>query len=264
MKLEMGFTSESVGNRFGINILLDYVNQSYGWNAGIECVNGIIESYEYGTPTTPFVFSKEKEECITSGIPIILSKEEFLSKLPNLKECIFYTGAGLSISAGIWDLAQLRSHFLLDNFEQFKEAIKSNRDYFIKMCKQFAIQLYETEPTDAHKIISLLQKKYHCYVFTENRDILHQKTCKQVITRNNFVRSEILMYKKNLIVVGLSKDHTNLIKHYRKYSKGKPIFVINQNVIPEYVQEGDYYLPIDVQELFTTIYKEYLNEYILF
>lgn len=249
MKLEMGFASEFDGNRFGIKLLLNYTDQRYGWNARIEYKNGIVEFYEYGDPLKPYLF--EKEESIMPGNPIVLSKEEFLNKLPNIQDCVFYTGAGLSIAAGIWDLTQLRCHLLLNDFNQFEETVKNGKDYFVDVAKEFGRQLYESEPTNAHKIIGWLQKKYNCYVFTENRDVLHQKTCEQVITRNNFSRSEIIVYRRNLIAVGLSKDHTDLIKHYRKYSGGKPLFVINQNEIPEYVQAGDYYLSCDAQELFT-------------
>lgn len=239
---------------YGISITIDYENQKYGWHSRVftrtgelvseECY-GALCSYSVNLPYNNQISKNFKANDIN-----FISINDFINKItPDLNNLTVYTGAGMAINAGVWDLAKLRAKLYLDNPNKFLRFTNYEKEKIQQTIIEFARQLYETQPTDAYLILGQLQKKFHVTIVTENRDILHQKAGHTVITREVLKRFPSRLLCKRLVVIGLSDDHSGFIHLYRSMNRKIPIYIVN-NEVPVYYSDYDYIIHADLNLLF--------------
>lgn len=250
MRLDMSLISDTDVLLYGITLSMDYWKNRFGWKAKI--VNTETGNENFYSDGDLFVDDmnllrtiKKQESFLPS--PRKLNEKAFLQKfLDVIPNSIVYTGAGLAEKAGIWNLYQLRKNFYLDNKDCFLTMVATRENEILSKVKKFASQLYESKPTSAYYILGELQKRYQFIIATENRDILHQKAGHKVITRDILKRFPLQLMHKQLIVIGLSADHSDFIRLYRTFNKDRPILVIDNGEIPTYCTEADYMCSIDI------------------
>lgn len=258
MRLDMTLWSQIGTIRYGIAISMDYEKQLYGWkanvidnktnqNLNIEFGKIYVENLSPFRKITEDLTNKEK-----INKPCLL--EDFIRNLKlNINNCIVYTGAGLSEGAGIWNLQQLRKNLFLNNCERFIWSIQYSKNEILQLVEQFAVQLYETEPTKNYMILSELQKKYNITIMTENRDILHQKSGHKVITRDIIKHFPKCFLNKTLLIIGVSNDHSGFIHLYRSINTDNPVFIVNRDKSISYIREKDWFFAGDLNEFFESL-----------
>jgi NAD-dependent protein deacetylases, SIR2 family len=199
MKLDMTFWGKSEQYKYGIVITIDYANQRYGWRSKAIDSDGIsfAESF-FGYACSdvinpPHIISPLKDSA--TNTMRVISIDDFTNKLlPHMDNLIVYTGAGMAIDAGIWDLTTLREKLYLNDLKDFLRVTNYDKEKVLFTVKEFARQLYETKPTDSYEILGELQIKFNITIATENRDMLHQKAGHKVITRDILKRFPLWLF----------------------------------------------------------------------
>lgn len=244
---------------YGISIGMDYYENKYAWRAEIKNIEKkSIDDILYGNIYVDHfdIPEKKNDKKFYVDAPRMLSMKEFCKRLKyNIHDCAFYTGAGMAKAAGVWDLKELRSKLSLTNVNEFLSCINYNKDEMLQSIKEFSKQLYETNVTMSYIILKKLQDMHGIIIATENRDILHQKANCDVITREKLKFFPLQLLRKNLVVLGLSDDHSGLIDIYRKMNINKSIFIINNGEIPPYCKKNDYYLNADINRFLCEFIK---------
>ena len=189
--------------------------------------------------------SGEKKVGMNQGY-FLGTERELLSLFNRERGLCIYTGAGISRAAGVWDANQLEENLMLTSLPDFLTKLITHPDWPRSVVSTFLRQLLNSTPTPAHRTIETLRRKFGCIVWTENRDKLHQKCGTPCIERQNFKRNSFLLKNKTLLVIGVSADHSDLIKLYRERNPNKGIAVIDK-IVPSYISQGDIYFDLDVQ-----------------
>ena len=239
---------------YGISITIDYENQKYGWHSIVFTCTGELVSEEcYGALyswSLNLPYNNQVYKNISNNGINFISINNFIEKIiPDLNNLMVYTGAGMAINAGVWDLAKLRAKLCLDNPNNFLHLTNYEKEKIQQIIIEFARQLYETQPTDAYLILGQLQKKFHVTIVTENRDILHQKAGHTVITREVLKRFPSRLLCKRLVAIGLSDDHSGFIHLYRSINRKIPIYIVN-NKVPVYYSDYDFMVHDDLNLFF--------------
>ena len=248
----------------GITITIDYDNQKYGWHSKvINCIGELVSEEYYGEL---YCDSINLLHCISSTKDSVkngndingISMDDFINGIiPNLNNLMIYTGAGMAVNAGVWDLAELRDNLYLNNLSEFLRVTIYEKEKVQHTIMKFAEQLYETQPTEAYLILGQLQKKFHITIATENRDMLHQKAGHTVITRDVLKRFPLGFLCKRLMVIGMSNDHSGFIHLYRRVNRKIPIHIVNSEV-PPYFSRNDYIVCEDLNLFFERLRKKLL------
>ena len=256
MRLDMTFWEDSDSQYiYGISITIDYDNQKYGWHSKvIDCTGGLISEELYGELFSDLINPPRSitvdKDFVESEINTI-STDHFINKIiPDLNNLMIYTGAGMAVNAGVWDLAELRNKLYLNNPSYFLRATKYEKEKVRQTVIEFARQLYETQPTEAYFILSKLQRNFHITIATENRDLLHQKAGQTVITRDILKRFPLGLLHKRLVVIGLSNDHSGFINLYRNMNRKTPIYIVNNHEVPRYCSNNDFLIRSDLNQIF--------------
>lgn len=262
-------------NDASLLIHMEHEKQICGWQLWVKtahrtglhdvcCSAGLID--HGGFFTAGSIDSTYKEADVFSGKKIRTGPESILKPLQVKAEkmiegllasgqlCI-YTGAGLSTASGVWSYKMLCGLLGLENLKSFIQTCTGRREELDHIIRVFMSQLFDSEPSFGHAVIHKLNQDYQCIVFTENLDNLHQKLKTRVITRNNFQISSLLLKGKQLLVLGVSDDHSGLIRKYRRYMPQSGIYVVNDGSNLPYIEETDQFVKEDVQ-----IFLQRLNE----
>ncbi len=264
MRLDMTFRGDlDFQYIYGLSITIDYENQKYGWHSRVLTYNGELVSEECFGESCSCSLNLQYNSHLSKNIKDndinFISINDFINKIiPDLNNLLVYTGAGMAINAGVWDLAKLRSKLYLDNPYEFLRFTNYEKEKIQQTIIEFARQLYDTQPTEAYFILGQLQKKFHIIIATENRDILHQKAGHTVITREILKRFPSKLLCKRLVVVGLSKDHSGFIHLYRSINYQKPIYIVN-NEVPFYYSDYDFVINTDLNLLFLELKDKLLQ-----
>lgn len=245
----MGISYDPMTREFGCLLALDKEPPKYKEFFAQE--NGI-HVYKYGVfscePSLKFDFCETvpKDNGQPKQIDIVELSWEIEQNGANT---VIYTGAGLSIKAGIMGLQELKDSLFLNRLDQLLEVIINQIEILQRNFATFIISLYFANPTSSHYVLTKLQEKYNFLLLTENRDILHQKTNAKVIERdkynlNNFAEKTLL------ITVGLDKDYQGIISYF--INLNCKIIAINIKQ-PEYLHSDHYWLKGDIHECLTQL-----------
>lgn len=186
---------------------------------------------------------------------------------------LFYTGAGLSASAGIPTAMKVRQEAGYDwnkEVDQFAINILTNPQVIIDAHKKFEETFRHVKPTLAHKAIAELAMKYNAHVVTSNVDKLHEQSgvkAWNIMSRymlDSWLGEEALRESGNfaylqenpqwlkkidfIICVGMSHDVKGFLGWYKKYNPKGKIIAVNKSEVP-YLGDEDYFLQGDIQEI---------------
>lgn len=188
-----------------------------------------------------------------------------LAEIIKGKRIIFYTGAGISIPAGIPGMNELMSGLGIDTDQEvdgFTHGAATNPEATMSMWEDFVNQMANAEPTKAHKAMTEIAEKIGCQIVTANTDMLHEKTgIKAIHTIRQWhslgIKPEWLKDIDIIIAIGLSGDVKGFLGWYRENNPaGKIIGADITDQSPEYLGDQDYFLQGDVQETLPELAEE--------
>ncbi len=205
-------------------------------------------------PNTPSYLVDERRQY-EQATPHLIDAEA-LATLITEHNVLFYTGAGISIAAGIPSMAQLERliglkkgitgiFFLkqvMDDPEEFNEKI----GHFYNAC-------FYGHPSKAHEALKQLAFFKNTKIVTENIDLLHEYTgivpyrVKAEQLRKE-VGSDQLRAIDYVICVGLSYDDKGFLGWYKRHNPNGRIIAIDL-AQPSYLGDDDFLIQVDLQQL---------------
>lgn len=195
--------------------------------------------------------NKKKEKAASK--PQEINIEGVANILLSGDKTIFYTGAGISIAAGVPDMNKLTEDLGIrskpDDENNFTRDLLTNPDK-LKLTLAKLSQQFFSGTSEAHKSISRLQAKFGFKLATENLDRLHQNANANVILRKNIddeISDEELSLTPYIVTLGLQSDDSGLLHRYRRVNPTGKIISLNISP-PPYLDDTDYYLYGDIQE----------------
>ncbi len=188
---------------------------------------------------------------------------EFITK----HSVIFYTGAGLSIASGLPSMVQLEKdlHIETDNNNELNlQKIIAHSSEILESIKKFSAATTQTEPSAGHYAIATLAQKKQCALFTENIDILHEKSGIESMMVSMELQKDSHYFKDidAIICIGLSYDDRGFLGLYKEQNSTGIIIAIDLKQ-PSYVGEEDYLVIGDAQAILPTLAKmiiEYIKQ----
>jgi len=181
---------------------------------------------------------------------------EDLAEILKSKRILFYTGAGISVAAGVHDMEKLKNTLQIDQSQRIDGFLKialDDPEKAVDLWNEFTHAALNHEPTKAHVSIANLAKKLHCKVFTENVDKLHEKTGILPMRptgdwMKEYIQKEWLKDIDVVVTAGLSSDDRAFLAWYKENNPNGKIAAINMEQ-PRYVGDEDFLLKGDLQEI---------------
>lgn len=203
---------------------------------------GVRESYHLACPLR---FTETKPKKITI---------HEVSEVLKSNRVIFYTGAGISLGAGVHAMAGLERSLGICNerpVDNLTHAVSLKGEKALMPWKSFCTAAFKTEPTVAHKALSEIAREKNMYIFTENIDYLHERSgilpvrpTKQRVV--NCICKEDLMELDAIICIGLSRDDRGFLAYYKMHNPKGKIIAIDLKA-PSYLGSDDYFLKGNLQ-----------------
>jgi NAD-dependent SIR2 family protein deacetylase len=189
-----------------------------------------------------------------------------LSEFIKCKKVIFYTGAGLSAKAGVYNMAQLEKYLGIDQLKPMDDFICSvlnNPKKVQNIFKKFCRSAFEHKPTKAHYALAKIVKIKQTKILTENFDLLQERTgIKPYHTENATLKKDInpkwFGEIDAIICVGLSYDDRGLLTWYKTNNPSGKIISLNLKQ-PRYLGEDDFLVKGDLQKILPKIRKQINN-----
>lgn len=174
------------------------------------------------------------------------------------EEVTIYTGAGISLEAGLPDMNEIIEYLEIKDIgiDKFTKNVIEDSNILKEKISNLSKKFTEAT-TPAHKYLKQLQDKYKIKIVTENVDSLHENIETDVINRSEIekkITNEVLKNTKYLIIIGLARDDSNLIKRYKELNQTGTILAVNIN-IPSYLRNSDWYIEGDAQKILKDIIK---------
>jgi NAD-dependent SIR2 family protein deacetylase len=177
---------------------------------------------------------------------------------------VWYTGAGLSIAAGLPSMSDLKSWLGVDLSVDIDPLLHTRLTHpqQVELTRMdFANKMRHSKPTPAHRALQELTGRYHMNIITENTDNLQQQTWieplmigdphlfKQTITTEHMRQIDAL------ITIGLGSGDRGLLWYYKQSHPTGIIIAINTSC-PPYLSTHDIWIPGDCQEILPTLSKD--------
>ena len=252
----IGMNGETENGNWGVEIrVFGFDHQLYEKYAGLlsKCEYGYIA--RFGNPVRIELKKGAflvKNEQVHNILPCRF--EYFTNQLNNFKNTVIYTGAGISTAAGIYGMNELESTLCIKELVKVLDHCAVNCNQYASRYLSFLHSIETAEPTEAHKSIKRIQDACSCMVVTENFDRLHERL--MTITIHSFhERIAALLKNKKLIVIGISKDHHQIISRYRKINGNAPIFIVNDHTPDNYITYHDIFFCGNINQLVPRIEK---------
>lgn len=180
------------------------------------------------------------------------------------KKIFFYTGAGISQAAGIPTMDQLEALFAFDPQGKWIVDALQTPEKTLKKVSFFCRLCYEKMPTQAHIALTTIALSKNLAIFTENVDLLHQKTGFQpVLATIDNIQERIsptsLKELDAIICIGLSRDEKGLLGWYKQHHPKGKIIAIDLNK-PQYLGNEDIFIQADAQKLLPELQKMLNNK----
>lgn len=216
------------------------------WIPKSDCVvNRLMQSYyELITKDMVNIIEGHKEAHLNCSYEVIDTDQ--LSRMIKNKKVAFFTGAGISIKAGVVNLEELMSlqQSIFTPIEQyFYDIVKGHTIKRLDMYKLLYSMFTEAEPTQSHSIIKELCDLYGITLITGNIDGLHEKTGMKPIFQNSdkVVIPEFDTYDI-LVTIGLSdKGIGEVAEEFHSNNPNGLIIAINKTA-PRYLSNKDYFI----------------------
>lgn len=184
--------------------------------------------------------------------PLELGLKEIVDIIKNGRT-IIYTGAGLSVAAGIPDMDKMREQLGLNSYQSVDEFTRMLmfKPEELKGKLQKLQAPFFGAPTLAHLALAEIQKLTGVRIVTENLDMLGEAAGQDLITRDNIDKTfsnKELGDIDYIITVGLGTDDSNLLWRFKQVSPTGCIVAVNI-IPPTYLDTTDYYLEGNAQEI---------------
>jgi NAD-dependent SIR2 family protein deacetylase len=184
------------------------------------------------------------------------------------KKVLFYTGAGIGVASGVYDMEQLKEALGIDmsgeqgEIDNFLKKAIINPESVIDSWEKFIKAAFDGPPTPAHQSLGRLAQKLKSQIFTENIDHLQEKTGIKAIhltgpwLKEN-IQPEWLKDIDIIVTIGLSYDDRGFLAWYKENNPKGKIVAINLNQ-PSYLGDEDFLLKGDCQEILPALEKEFI------
>jgi len=208
-----------------------------------------------------YLFSEKRRVFEKKKNPQCMSFHELEHYLLNNKVA-FYTGAGISISGGVWGMDALCKELGLEQFKQdpeiFVENLARKKEEVFEKFKNFCESMFFNPPTGAHYALKNIAERLQCPVLTENLDYLHEQTGIKPQKLFNVKKSKRLFSSKFLkkidaiVCIGLSYDDRAFLAWYKENNPTGKIISIDIKQ-PSYLADEDFFVQGDLQNLLVSI-----------
>lgn len=167
-----------------------------------------------------------------------------------------YTGAGISVAAGIPGMDQLEELLGVRRDLGFLETIRGfleHPEQLQQAIEKFFRLSFQNVPTSAHYAIRDLANSKCVHVLTENLDHLHELSGVQPIRIQpreflDTFSSEDWRRIDYLLCIGLSHDDRGFLSWYKEQNPKGTIISIDLNRT-DYLGDEDFWMPADAQEI---------------
>lgn len=137
----------------------------------------------------------------------------------NAERLLVVTGAGLSQAAGVWTLDDLYKALSVQTIDSLTNAVFEAPQRLVNRFGLFIRQLYVKKPTQAHLALTAMQRLLGFTIITCNRDDLHEKAGLIPVQYDAIDTLKMDKYSA-LLIIGMSRDHLNLIPSFIRSKKG--------------------------------------------
>lgn len=169
-----------------------------------------------------------------------------------------FTGAGISMAAGISDLTTLHNELEMDfsakdGRDGLLTRLIESPDSLLEIANGFLGNFYFGTPTRAHLAVRDIQRTFGVAVITENEDQLHQHCETDTLTRRNWDKvKQVLKSTDVLLVLGIG-SYRSAVPYLDIFRKGdsdrKVIAVSKKAPTPSYLRHEDYFFQADLEEM---------------
>lgn len=188
---------------------------------------------------------------------------EELAEFIKDKKVIFYTGAGISAEAGVYNMAQLKEALGINQSEPVDDFIRSvlnNPEKAQNQFRQFCQSAFEHEPSKAHQALGELAKIKQTKILTENFDLLQERTgVKPYHTEGASLKKDIdpswFGEVDAIVCVGLSYDDRGLLAWYKANNPSGKIISLDLER-PTYLGKDDFWVKGDLQKILPEVEKQ--------
>ncbi len=185
-----------------------------------------------------------------------------LSEFIKDKKIVFYTGAGISAEACVYNMTQLMKILGIDKskpIDDFTQLVLNNPAEAQEKFQKFCESAFENEPTKAHIFLAELAKLKQTKILTENFDLLQERTgVKPYHTEEALLRKDIEpeWFKEidAIICIGLSYDDRGLLAWYKENNPSGKIVSLDL-AQPAYLGEDDFWVKGNLQKTLPQIEK---------
>ena len=191
----------------------------------------------------------------------IETKELTLKELKEMlkqNSVMFYTGAGISVAAGLPSAEALKQGLGVEmgkKTDSFTETLAVQGSQLHQKLQELQCLFYGSA-TPAHRDLEKIRVSNpdRIVLATENLDKLHQQAGSPIIAFGKIseVSNDALRQLDYIITVGLQQACTDLLERYKKINPSGKIIAINIKP-PPYQYEADYYVKGDSQDTLADI-----------
>lgn len=202
------------------------------------------------------------------AMPRSMTDEQLASICSGEHKVLFYTGAGLSVAAGVPSMEQLDDLVAFHSEEQCVatvEKILSNPKAMAQKARAFHHACLFKKPTQGHKAIKALSFAQNTRVITENLDSLHEQSGMDPYRLNNveeakaLLTPEVMQSIDYIVCVGLSFDDRGFLGWYKEHHPQGTIIAVNL-AQPSYLGDEDYLVTGDLQEVLPYVSQAVLGD----
>lgn len=225
--------------------------------------NDVSENIQKLAPTEPKGdYYIDEVRCLTDKTknqPKIITEAESAQFIQN-NNVVFYTGAGISLAAGIDDLGRLMSLLGINPQEsavEYTAYVNEHESTILHNFVDFCNRAFTVEPTKAHYALADIAVFKKTQILTENFDFLHQRTgilpfCMDASLLRQKVSPLDLKTVDAVICIGLSHDDRGFLGWYKKHNPQGLIIAFDIG-LPDYLGTEDFLVKGDAQETVKTV-----------
>jgi NAD-dependent deacetylase len=217
----------------------------------------------FTTPSREYYLAKPLE---TDRLPAQIITFDTLCTLLKEKNCIFYTGAGISAGNNVATMHNLQKSLYLINESTEKPSLNYtllkmiffNPKAITNAFAQFCISAINTLPTAAHYALHELAHIKNTSIVTENVDLLHQRTGSiPVFTHSDEMHAVTPADLKEIdiiVCIGLSHDDCGFLRYYKESNPNGLLIALNLEQ-PAYISHKDLMVKEDIQLILPKLAK---------
>jgi hypothetical protein len=196
--------------------------------------------------------------------PQVMTVQEVAAAMKD-KKVLFYTGAGISVAAGVEAMPGLIALLGMNFKEPSYKYVGYVMDHEAEILGNFAAfckRAFTAEPTAAHYALTEIALDKSAQIMTENFDFLHQRTgimpyCVNSPSLRQHVHIEDLQEIDAVVCVALSHDDRGFLGWYKRHNPSGIIIAFDL-AVPSYLGAEDVLIIGDAQETIPAL-RDYLK-----